>query len=346
MTPTLDSIVSRLTAKQLRLMVALSEEGSMLAAATKLGLTQPGASKALGEIEMTFGAPLFVRSHRGLQVNEVGECVVRYSRLILGELVSLQKEVSILLRNGRGTVAVGCVGRATSIVASAVSALLTSSPDIAVTVIEDGPDALLRQLQRGRIDLVVCATDIPLDLGQFQTTWLASEPLAVLVHRTHPLGEVADAVGLRDLANLRWAFCSDFADLRNRLEGEFEAQALEPPTSVLESNSLFLTLGLLEQGKDLAVLVSGDVASYCERHGLATALNLTLTTPNASFQVVRRQGSAPSRKVAALLAQLERAASQQAAAPALRRATPLPPPRGRSAPIDDRTCQVPSNRID
>src|SRR6187399_27430 len=53
MTPPLHSIISRLHLKQLRLLVALGEHGSLLKAAQQVALTQPGASKALQEIETT-----------------------------------------------------------------------------------------------------------------------------------------------------------------------------------------------------------------------------------------------------------------------------------------------------
>jgi DNA-binding transcriptional LysR family regulator len=65
MTPPLHSFVSRLHLKQLRLLVALSEHGSLVKASQRVALTQPGASKALQEIETTFGTPLFVRTNRG-----------------------------------------------------------------------------------------------------------------------------------------------------------------------------------------------------------------------------------------------------------------------------------------
>ena len=67
MTPPLSSIISRLHLKQLRLLVALGEHGSLLKASRQVALTQPGASKALQEIETTFGTPLFVRTNRGLE---------------------------------------------------------------------------------------------------------------------------------------------------------------------------------------------------------------------------------------------------------------------------------------
>ena len=64
MTPPLSSIVSRLHLKQLRLLVALGEHGSLLKASRQVALTQPGASKALQETETPFGTPRFARHNR------------------------------------------------------------------------------------------------------------------------------------------------------------------------------------------------------------------------------------------------------------------------------------------
>ena len=70
---TLSSVMSRLHAKQLRLLIAVAEQGSLLAAADRVGLTQPGASKALKELEATLNVELFLRTTRGLVLSEAGK---------------------------------------------------------------------------------------------------------------------------------------------------------------------------------------------------------------------------------------------------------------------------------
>ena len=57
MTPPLHSIISRLHLKQLRLIVALGEPGSLQMASQQVASTQPGASTALQDIETSFGTP-------------------------------------------------------------------------------------------------------------------------------------------------------------------------------------------------------------------------------------------------------------------------------------------------
>ena len=95
MLPNVDSIAARLRLKQLRLLIALDDHGSLHRAADEMSLTQPGATKALREIESTFGATLFVRSAQGIRPNELGRCVIRYARLIHMDVAHLRVDVHL-----------------------------------------------------------------------------------------------------------------------------------------------------------------------------------------------------------------------------------------------------------
>ena len=109
MTPSLNSIMSRLHIKQLRLLIALDEHGSLLGAAKQVALTQPGASKALQEIETTFGTSLFTRTNRGLEPNDAGRSVIRYARLIQTDLAHLREEIIGIMSGEGGRVSVGTI---------------------------------------------------------------------------------------------------------------------------------------------------------------------------------------------------------------------------------------------
>ena len=98
MLPSLGSIASRLRLRQLRLLIALDEEGSLHKAAERIAISQPGATKALHEIESTLGATLFLRTHQGLQPNDLGRCVIRYARLIESDLAHLREEMLGILQ--------------------------------------------------------------------------------------------------------------------------------------------------------------------------------------------------------------------------------------------------------
>ena len=89
MLPNVDSIAARLRLKQLRLLIALDDHGSLHRAADEMSLTQPGATKALREIESTFGATLFVRSAQGIRPNELGRWGWKMSTIKTGDTVTV-----------------------------------------------------------------------------------------------------------------------------------------------------------------------------------------------------------------------------------------------------------------
>src|SRR5215469_13647744 len=57
----------------LRVFAIVAESGSVTAAASRLYLTQPAVSAALRRLTAVVGAPLFVRSGRGLALTSRGE---------------------------------------------------------------------------------------------------------------------------------------------------------------------------------------------------------------------------------------------------------------------------------
>lgn len=120
----LNSVMSRLHARQLRLLIAVAEQGSLLAAADRVGLTQPGASKALKELESTLNAPLFMRTNRGLVPTEAGTCAVRFARLIQSDISHLQQELSAIASGAGGRIAVGTIMGAVPLLTRALTQLM------------------------------------------------------------------------------------------------------------------------------------------------------------------------------------------------------------------------------
>src|SRR5437667_784732 len=87
---------SRLTARQLALIVQLDEKGSLLHAAEAAHMTQPAASRLLRTIEDALGVALFERHPRGVLATPYGEVLGRHGRAALAELRQAHEEVEAL----------------------------------------------------------------------------------------------------------------------------------------------------------------------------------------------------------------------------------------------------------
>ena len=290
MTPPLPSIISRLHLKQLRLLVALGEHGSLLKASRQVALTQPGASKALQEIETTFGTPLFVRTNRGLEPNAVGHCVIRYARVIQTDLSHLRDEIVGILRGQGGRVAAGVIMGAVPLLTDAISALVARQADLSVEIVEDTSAALLAQLDAGRLDLAICRTTISQAPHLYESVKLQDETLAIIANVDHPLRR-AKKVTLHQLAPYRWVVYRANMPMRLLLEGEFRDCGIRFPQHLLETTSAFATLALLQANPSFVALVSIEVAQFFSQQQMSCILPLTLASRSEPYELVTRKGA-------------------------------------------------------
>ena len=95
-------LLNRVRMRQVALMLAIEETGTLRAASGHVGLTQPAATKMLHELERAMGQPLFDRVGRGLQVNAAGERVMDYFRGIRGSMESLNRDLRELREGTKG----------------------------------------------------------------------------------------------------------------------------------------------------------------------------------------------------------------------------------------------------
>ncbi len=291
MIPPLHSIISRLHLKQLRLLSALGEHGSLLKASQQVALTQPGASKALQEIETTFGTPLFVRTNRGLEPNTVGHCVIRYARLIQTDIAHLRDELVGILRGQGGRVAAGVIMGAVPLLTDAISALLARQAELSVEIVEDTSAALLSQLDEGRLDLAICRTTITQAPQAYDSVTLQDETLAVIANVAHPLRR-AKKLTLQQLAPYRWVVYRANMPMRLLLEGEFRDSGLRFPQHLLETTSAFATLALLQANPSFVALVSIEVAQFFAQRQMSCILPLALASRSEPYELVTRKGGA------------------------------------------------------
>jgi DNA-binding transcriptional LysR family regulator len=299
MTPSLNSIISRLHVKQLRLLIALGDHHSLLKAAQQVSLTQPGASKALQEIETTFGTPLFNRTNRGLEPTEAGHCAIRYARLIHTDLSHLREELVGLSRGRGGRVSVGVIMGAVPLLTDAVSALVAEHPEMSVEIVEDTSAALLAQIDAGRLDLAICRTTVTQTPEHYDSVKLQDETLAVIANVRHPLRR-ARRLALKDMAQYRWVVYRANMPMRLLLEREFHDASIRFPTHLLETTSAFATLALLQGNPSFVALVSIDVAQFFARQEMACILALQLASRSEPYELVTRHG-APLSPAARLL---------------------------------------------
>ncbi|SAL77757.1 LysR family transcriptional regulator [Caballeronia telluris] len=294
MLPNVDSIAARLRLKQLRLLIALDEHGSLHRAADEMALTQPGATKALREIEATFGATLFSRSPQGIQPNELGRCVIRYARLIHMDVAHLREEMAGILQGAGGRLAVGSImGAVSGVLVDALTRLRAKQPALTVEVVEDTSARLLALLDQGRLDLAICRASVARQPDHYDYVELRDEPLAIVAGLAHALIDAPD-VTLADLAQSRWIVYPSIMPLRSLFEREFKEAGLPLPLHPVETSSTITTVLLLQRDPTLVSLMPLDMAHFLTGHGLARRLAIAVRSRTEPYGIVTRRGAARS----------------------------------------------------
>ncbi|MCQ1578694.1 LysR family transcriptional regulator [Streptomyces parvus] len=204
--------------RHLRILLAISEAGSLTRAAAALFLSQPAMTTQLRRIEASFGQPLFERSARGVVPTRAGELVLAHARTAVA---SADRIRGYRLRPADGADPV-TVGGSSGPMLSHLTLHLPAAVSNPVTFVQfpstgDAMNAVAdRSVDAG------CMVDldgfgVPLPEGVVVDV-IGLEPVVVILPAGHPRAG-QDRVGLADLADETWllppydAGCDDYGAL-------------------------------------------------------------------------------------------------------------------------------------
>ncbi len=267
----MDRLAARLTLKQLRLIAAVAEHRQLSLAAQALALTQPAASRSLGEIEQLCGDALFERHPRGMALTPLGELLARRARNVLQQVDEAAEEVARFRAGRGGTVRIGAVtGGAIGLVVPAIGQLKRHAPDAEVHVEVAMSRELIRALRAMRLDFVLARIPPDVDPAELDVVRAGVEHVDVVAGRTHPLAARTE-VGLADLLAHDWVMQESGAPIRVAIEEALLARGARPPERVTNTSSLLVTIAMLE-ATDAVAPVSREVTRLLTGGGAAPGL--------------------------------------------------------------------------
>ncbi len=246
----------RLRMRQLYLLVALYETRNVSHTAIQMGVTQPGLSKWLGELEEDLNVKLFKRNSRGLVPTEFCTALVQHARAIIGELDRTQATIRLLSTGVTGNLVIGTTPTvATSVVPRAAHWVSKRFPDSFLRMVEDRVDVLLPQLLEGRMDFVVTRTDQARLESGLRCDVLYPEHIRIVVGANHPLAKKRK-VDWADVMRHPWITPPKTSPIRRELEHELALAGQPTPRYRVESASTLLIVSMLQDG-DLVAPMSG-----------------------------------------------------------------------------------------
>jgi LysR family transcriptional activator of nhaA len=139
----------------LRYFRVIAREGSIARAATRLNISAPALSIQLKQLEESLGAPLLLRSRRGLELTEAGRIALDYADVIIkagDELVDVMKQRPLV---GRQILRIGAVATLSRNFQLGFLRPLLGREDVEIVIRSGGLGDMLGLLRSHQIDLVL-----------------------------------------------------------------------------------------------------------------------------------------------------------------------------------------------
>ena len=211
--------LSRLKIRQLRIIVAIAEEASILHAGRRLGIPQSSATKLVQDLEEQLGQKLFNRSNRGALATPYGEVLVRHARLVLAQLDNAAQEIDDLAGGRGGRIVVGTLlAASTSLLPSAIAMPRRERPNVTVVVREGTNDRLMPALARGEMDLVVGRLSEHRHREDVVREPLIEDSACIVCRAGHPATRMR-SLSLARLADQDWILPPPDTTLRRQVAG-------------------------------------------------------------------------------------------------------------------------------
>ena len=300
----------RVSIRQLRLVAAIADVGTMVRAGEAVGLTQSAVTKAVRDLERDLGVDLFERGNRGVTPTIYGDALVTHARRVLAQLEHAAEEIDDLAHGAGGRVAIGTLLAASAwLLPTAIARLRAERPRVVVDVVEGTNDRLQPMLLRGDLDMVVGRLSEFRHRAGVHQEPLYSEEVVVLARPDHPLAR-REPLNLADLQKADWILPPPETTLRRQLEKAFFDAGLDPPHCAVQSVSILTNRQLLYDADLLGVWPRG-VAADDLAHGRLVSLPVGLPDIIWPVGVATRKLARLSPAADALLAVL-RAAGRDA----------------------------------
>jgi DNA-binding transcriptional LysR family regulator len=243
----------RLKLRELRILLAVVKAGSMAKAATDLAISQPNVSKAIADLEHTFGVRLLDRSSRGVEPTAYGLAVIKRATAMFDELQQSVKEVDFLADPTSGELRLGCSDFAAGVVGVAIERMSRRYPRITFEVVSAGAGELQRHLESRNIELFVATDQQTLSEDDFVTEILYDDPLIAVADAQHPLTR-RRTIELAELVHQPWAMPPANTISGRYVREVFHAHRLPLPTTIVSTYSSVLRHHLVGNAGFITVL--------------------------------------------------------------------------------------------
>ena len=259
----------QLRLRDLHVLQAVAQHGSMAKAAAHLSVTQPAISQSIADLEAIVGVRLLDRGPRGVVPTLYGEALMRRGLEALDALKQGMRDIEFLTDPGSGEVSVGADMSyiAGGFMSAIIERLSERHPRLTVHVVETTTAAggpAFRELRDREVDVMLGRLSTPLPDDDLMVEKLLDEAIVVVANATSKWAGKYK-IALKDLQDEPWILAPGKNIARGLVEEAFQAEGLTPPRPHVTTYSMQLRMQLLATGHYLTVFTDTTVRYSAER---------------------------------------------------------------------------------
>ena len=249
-----DRIGRRLKLRDLHILLAVVQCGSMAKAAGQLSVSNPVVSKAVSDLEQTLGVRLVDRSAHGVEPTIYGRALLDHALSVFDELRQAVKHVEFLADPTAGEARIGSsIALASGLITAVVDRLSRQHPRIVFHLLAAESSMTYRALEERKVDLVIARIFNPIEDDRLDAEVLYDEQEVVVAGAHNPWTR-RRKIKLAELMRDPWTLPPP-----DTLSGSVIAQAFRdggldlPPTTIVTS-TVPVRSALLATGRFLTIM--------------------------------------------------------------------------------------------
>lgn len=254
----------------MRLLVAISEAGSISEGASRSNLAVAAASTRVKHIEQSLGTAIMRRGRRGVALTPAGDTLLHHARTMLRQIEHLKNELNEHTRGVRGVVRLLSNSNAmTEFLPGSLTGFLARHPTISVDLEERLSHEIVRAVGNDAADIGIIAGTV--DVARLRTFPFRRDQLVLVVSPKHPLAMIRETyfsdaldyefVGLDHQSAIQIFLCDIAARLGRNVQFRVRLRSLDA------------VCRMAEEGIGIGV-VPASTAARCARHMVIKAIAL------------------------------------------------------------------------
>jgi molybdate transport repressor ModE-like protein len=281
-----DRIGRRIKLRDLHILQAVVEQGSIAKAARHLAISQPVVSKVIADLERMFGRRLLDRDRHGAEPTIYGASLLTRGLAVFDELRQSVKDIEYLDDPATGELRIATHEvMAAGLVSAIIRSLHRSHPKLTVHVRLSSPvDILYRELRDRNVDLIFGRLVTPFAEGDLQAQVLFNESTVIVAGRHNRLTR-RRKLELADLVDEPWVF-PVAGSVAERIAMEmFRSSGLEMPRRGVVCAPMPVIATLVGDGPYLANL-PGSLVHFGGDHLSVKVLPIKVPIPSTPVGIV------------------------------------------------------------